>query len=383
MQGLRLICRAWRDARKFKKLPLTQRRLVVYSEDGNSWPHLGPIVETLVSEHGLPLTYLTSSIDEPILSAAPEGVTPLFIGDGHIRTWLFRSMEAEFLLMTMPDLETFHIKRSVYPVHYIYTYHSIVSTHMIYQKAAFDHFDTVFCVGPHHEREIRATEKFYGLSAKIMFHHGYPRLDTLLAEDPNNETIQNNSQIRVLIAPSWGPKGLLETTGHVLVEILLEAGLHVTVRPHPMTRNQASGMLDQLQAKFAAYPGFEFEENIASTESIRRSHLMVSDWSGAALEYAFSRERPVLFVDVPRKVNNPEWEGIGIAPIEDSIRNEIGSILSPDRFSEAPAIIQKLIEEKENYQSQIQSSREKYVYNLGSSARAAADYLAKIIAENR
>ena len=33
---------------------------------------------------------------------------------------------------------------------------------------------------------------------------------------------------------------------------------------------------------------------------------MVSDWSGVAMEFAFGLERPVLFIDVPRKTNNPE-----------------------------------------------------------------------------
>lgn len=51
---------------------------------------------------------------------------------------------------------------------------------------------------------------------------------------------------------------------------------------------------------------------------------MVSDWSDAALEYAFCRESPVLFVDVPRKVNNPAWQEIGLEPIEASIRDKIG-----------------------------------------------------------
>ena len=32
---------------------------------------------------------------------------------------------------------------------------------------------------------------------------------------------------------------------------------------------------------------------------------MVSDWSGAALEYSFGLKKPVIFLDLPKKVNNP------------------------------------------------------------------------------
>ena len=54
--------------------------------------------------------------------------------------------------------------------------------------------------------------------------------------------------------------------------------------------------------------------------------MMVSDWSGAAIEYAFALEKPVIFCDVPRKVNNPDYQEIDREPIEVSIREKIGTI---------------------------------------------------------
>ena len=83
-----------------------------------------------------------------------------------VRTILFKILKAGIMIMTMPDLEVYNIKRSIYSVHYLYVNHSMVSMHMIYRKGAFDHFDTLFCVGPHHVREIRETEKTYGLKPK-------------------------------------------------------------------------------------------------------------------------------------------------------------------------------------------------------------------------
>ncbi len=52
---------------------------------------------------------------------------------------------------------------------------------------------------------------------------------------------------------------------------------------------------------------FQLETNIATNDSFCAADLMISDWSGAALEFAFATERPGLFVDVPRKVNNPDY----------------------------------------------------------------------------
>ena len=47
--------------------------------------------------------------------------------------------------MDMPDLETYHIKRSkIHPVHYIYIFHSIFSVHSYLRKGAVDNYDTIF-----------------------------------------------------------------------------------------------------------------------------------------------------------------------------------------------------------------------------------------------
>ena len=382
MRKLQALKRAWQGMRAFTSLPPEQRSIVFYSENSGSWPHLGPIVNSLATDHNLPVTYLTSSLSDWILVDPPRGVSPYFIGDGHLRTWLFKSLEARILVMTMPDLDSFHIKRSVYPVHYVYTHHSIVSTHMIYREGAFDHFDTVFCVGPHHEREIRATEKQYNLSEKTLLQHGYPRLDTIIREATCEPTSPDDAMDRILVAPSWGPHGLLETCGEAFVGHLLETSFHVTVRPHPMSRNLNGPTLDRLRTAFAKHPNFSYEEDVTSTESLRKSDLMVSDWSGAALEYAFGRERPVLFVDVPRKVNNPHWQDIEIEPIEASIRSDIGAVLPLEHLADAPAYVRNLLDRRNEYRTRIRAMRETYVFNIGKSAKTAADYLVSIAKTN-
>ena len=48
-------------------------------------------------------------------------------------------------------------------------------------------------------------------------------------------------------------------------------------------------------------------------------------WSGIRL--CFGLDKPVLFVDVPRKINNPDYEEIEIEPFESIIRDKIGVIM--------------------------------------------------------
>ena len=58
-------------------------------------------------------------------------------------------------------------------------FNSIVSSHTIYRKGAFDHFDSIFCAGPHHIKEIKATEQLYNLNHKNLVMYGYGLLDKL------------------------------------------------------------------------------------------------------------------------------------------------------------------------------------------------------------
>ena len=85
---------------------------------------------------------------DPNLKDPPIGMNSFFIGKSSIRTIFFSTLNVDIIVMTLPDLNTFYIKRSAFPVKYIYIQHSLVSTHMTYTPQAFDNFDMIFCAGP-------------------------------------------------------------------------------------------------------------------------------------------------------------------------------------------------------------------------------------------
>jgi YidC/Oxa1 family membrane protein insertase len=374
--------RGWKELRRFQSLPSEARSIVFYAEDAGSAVHFEPILKELTQNLGRQVCYLTSGPDDPILTAGDEMIRVFYVGSGVTRTRLFLALEADVLVMTMPDLETFHIKRSrVYPVHYVYVFHSMVSTHLVYRKGAFDHFDTVLCVGPHHIKEIRATEAGYGLKAKNLIEHGYGRLDALLQE--NSPRVKKahacpHQKTRVLVAPSWGREGLLETRGCEIVKILLEAGYAVTVRPHPVTANKWPKAIKSLKDEFGDNPRFVLETDIGSGESLHNSDCLISDWSGVASEYAFAYERPVLFVDVPKKVNNPDFGDIDLEPLETAIRTQIGEVVSPDRLHIFPEKIKSLCENHHDFRERIRQVRSHTVFNIGKSGAVGAESIAGI-----
>lgn len=365
--------RDWREVRRLRALPPAARALVFYAEDGGSWPHLGPLVEELIGPLEQPVCYLTSSPHDPVLAREHPRLTALCVGDGAVRTWLFTALEAAVVVMTLPDLEQLHLKRSrAAPVHYVYVFHSLVSTHMIYRPGAFDHYDTLLCAGPHHVAELRAAEAAGGLAPRRLVEHGYGRLDTILAGREAAPAPQRGGPGRVVVAPSWGPHGLLETRGVEATRALLAAGFEVVVRPHPMTRRKAPAAIAALERAFAGEPRFALDLEIAGWATLAAADVLVSDWSGAALEFAFGLERPVVFVDVPRKVRNPGYEALGLEPLEVTIRGELGEVVAPGDAAALAAAVTRLRADAAGWRERLAAARARHVFHPGESAAVGA-----------
>ena len=108
---------------------------------------------------------------------------------------------------------------------------------------------------------------------------------------------------------------------------------------------------------------------------------MITDWSGSALEFAFGFEKPILFVDVPKKINNPEYEKIDLVPIEVSIREKIGKIISPTRLESLPKELENLILQTDKFQKQIVDIRNEMIFNIKKSKKYGAETIIKLLDE--
>jgi YidC/Oxa1 family membrane protein insertase len=372
---------AWSSLRSFNRLPRAERAIVFYAESAADWTHLGPIVEELTDVLGRTVCYVTSGKEDPVLALANPRLRTFYVGDGTTRTTFFKLLEAGVMVMTLPDLETFHLKRSVHPVHYAYVFHSMVSTHTVYRKGAFDAYDTILCVGPHHLAEIRRTEEVYGLRPKELVEHGYGRLDLILAQRGERGAPTPSGPgpaRRLVLAPSWGESSFIEAAfGPHLVDLLLTHGHEVVLRLHPMTVRHHPRLVDVLMGRFGGR-GLRIETDMREQASLHESELMISDWSGAALEYAFGLERPVLFVDTAPKLNNPEHDRIGLVGIEASLRDQIGAVVDPADLPSALPLIDALCADPDAYRERLREARERTVYNVGRSASVGAAHVARL-----
>jgi len=368
----------WKNLEKIKKLTDKGCSIVFYAENKASMNHFRLLLLELTEIRNLQVCYVTSIQDDSVFSLKNKNIFAFHIGDGVVRTKFFLTLKAKILIMDMPDLDIFHIKRSkVYPVHYIYLFHSMFSIHSYLREHAIDNYDTIFCVGKHHENEIRETEKFYKLKEKILVSYGYGRLDTLLKEKEVFQKTELPSKL-ILITPSYGSSNLLEVCGIEIIELLLKFNFKVMLRPHFKIMQDSVNLINLIKEKFSKNPNFILETGVIPTQLFHNSICLISDWSGISFEYAFTFERPVIFIDVPKKVLNPNSDNLSNKPIEISLRNQIGNVVSPNNLESILDIL-KNIPENDLNSKKIQQIRSETVFNIGESAKIGANYIVQLL----
>ncbi len=380
--GLR---KGWAGWRQYRKLPADWRNIVIYSESGQDWHYFEPLITVLNDDLKRKVTYITSDPRDTGLSRQHELFRCIYIPEGFFLTLHFNFQKADVVVMTMMDLGNFQLKRSINPVHYIYLFHSLGSTHMVDHANSYDAYDSLFCVGPHHVSELRKREQMMGLKPRNLIAYGHPRLEDLLVVAMSYQLsatqAEASSTITVLIAPTWGDQSIFNTCGDELTGLLLAAGYRVIVRPHYQTLKMTPGVIENLRAKYGAHENFEYQDRMGESDSLFRSDILICDWSAMAIEYALGLEKPVLFIDLPRRVRNPDWQALEIEPLEVAFRPLAGAIVSPQKLDEVPQKIDQLLQDQDSFRQRMQKLRAQMVFNIGNSIQVGAAEIARLADE--
>lgn len=372
MGKLLLFFKELRDFKRFRKIDKKDRDIVFYSEGSSYYGYFEGIIDYLTNKLNLKVHYVTSEADDPIFETENRNIIPFYINN--LVGFFTRLLDSKLLIMTMTDLGNFHIKRSEYGAKHIYVFHHIGSTHLVLRHGALDNYDVILCAGPHQMEEIRRAEELYRLKKKMLVKYGYYRLEKIFKESGLHEKKPSGYKAKILVAPSWGEKNIFELCGRELIRELTEGGYEVIARPHPMQWHTNAKLLEALEKEFQGMGNFILERNIPTT-TLAEADLLISDWSSVAIEYAFGTERPVLYIDVPKKVRNPNYKDFGIVPLEEKIRTRIGAVLGLKEIKNVEASIINLLENKEKFKQEILKARREYIYNFGVSSKIGAEYI--------
>lgn len=371
------------DYKRFFKI--VNKHFVIYSERSGFYKYYEALVNCLLRKSNITVHYVTNDPDDAIFELAKSNtkIKPYYIGQKKLIT-LMMKMDADIVAMTTPDLDNFYIKRSLVrkDVEYIYVPHDMMSVHMGFRKASLDHFDTIFCTGEHVAKEVRKTEEVYSLPQKTLVKFGYPLEEKLeRAYEDMDKTPHTKKEI--LIGPSWQEDNLLDSCIDTLIEQLCCEENHVTVRPHPEYVKRYPEKIKLLTEKYADIPDerLTFELDFTTNKSTYSSDLLITDWSAIAYEFCFSTKKPVLFVNTKMKVENPEWEKIGLTPSEIYLRGKVGVALEKDELEKAKNVADELMTNGEMYKEKITELLHEHLYSYGSGGEEGAKYILSRLSE--
>ncbi len=344
--------------------------IVCYAEGGEYWSTFRPLVAAL-NRLGHGVTYLTSDPADPALMHARDDFDVRYIGRGSRAHAYLNFLEAAVCISTTPGLDVLQIKRSPGVDRYVHVVHSAMDVHT-YKLFSFDYFDAVLCAGQHQVDSLRALERKRGTAAKTLALAGCLYYDEQVAMRDASPPAEPGPTAGVLVAPTWGRNGLLTRCGERLLATLLDAGLAVTVRPHPQSRSTEPQLLDALARRFDGHPNLRWDHEPDGFSSMRRASVMVSDISGAMFDFAFVFGRPVISIDY-----TPDWLGteafdLDTKALELTVLDSIGRRIAPHELPKLPGVIAEL-DTVGARGVDIASTRARMAVNFGQAGAVAAE----------
>ena len=367
------------DYRRF--LSTGGKHLVFYSESNGFYKYYAGMIDYILKNTNIVIDYITSDPEDSIFRMAEENpqIRTYFI-DMQSLIPLMMKMDADVVAMTMPDLDTYQIKRSYVrkDIEYVNLCHGIGSYNLTFRKGAVDHFDTVFLAGKHQVEEIRKQEAVYGLPTKTLLECGYPLLDDMKRDYRKNGNTEHVRK-QVLIAPSWHAGNIMESC---LTEILDQLKTHeyeIIVRPHPQYVRHHAAELEQLKSEYKDNINVEIQTDFSSSSTVFEADIIISDWSSVAYEFVFTTCKPALFINTPMKVMNPEYQKIDTVPFDIWTRTVVGDAVEMSEIASIAEKVDYLLTHREEYRAKIERVLDEYVYHLGDSSEIGADYLIKAV----
>ncbi len=363
-----------KDYKRF--FSVVNKHLVFYSESSGFYKYYKGIIEYLLENTNITIHYITSDPEDQIFILEKQNpkIRAYYIGENRLIT-LMMKLDADVVCMTMPDLDNYHIKRSYVrdDIEYIFVQHGMGSNNMGMRRGCTDHFDTVFLAGKHQREEEEQIGALYKLKERTLVDVGYPLIDEMRRQYKQSSH-KENIRKKILIAPSWQKDNIVDNCLETILDELKGKDYEIIVRPHPQEVRLKQDYMTMLKAKYETQ-GIEIQTDFSSNNPIFEADILITDWSGISWEYTFTTLHPILFINTPMKIMNPEYQKIDTVPLNILLRDKLGKSLNLDELAKTDETVRYLLSHTEEYRKQIENLAQEYLYNLDRSAEVAARYI--------
>ncbi len=279
-----------------KKSDLDTRKIpfVIYSDDKRYWSVFEPICREL-DKLGKEVLFLAASEDDPVFKQEFENIRAECIGKKNSSFFRLNYLHANIVLSTTPSLGVFQWKRSKKVDCYVHVLHAAGDVTM-YRMFGVDYYDTLLLAGEYQVRDIRALEALRNLPQKELVKVGIPYMDEMAKRLAEAGEVPAHERT-VLLAPSWGSSAIFGVYGGKIIEELLKTGYHIIVRPHPQSFSSEAALMEELMEKYPPSEQLEWNRDNDNFEVLRRSDILISDFSGVIFDFSLIYGKPVIYTD--------------------------------------------------------------------------------------
>ena len=318
------------------------------------------------------LTIVTS--DKKEFNSLKDNFAIFLIDNFLIKFFFFTFVNCKYLIMTMNDIGN-NYNRSKFCEKYIYFFHSLASTHQIYNEKAYDNYDIIFINGKYQELEIRFREKLKKLKKKTIINSGYFFLK-YLREVKKLPEIKNS----ILFAPSWNKskRNFFNSMSEDIIQKLLNLNYSVILRPHPeiIKRNEQKFIF--IKEKFSKYSKFQIdlsEDNIF----LNRCEFILTDTSTIAIEFCLLKKKPPIYFNFEKKIHNPNYKDLPYESYENNFKNKFGiNIENLNELDNLGPLIHNFLAKKDSFEIELIKFEKETLFNVDSSVDIAFKSLINI-----
>ena len=349
-----------------KKLPLA-----IFSDDKRYWTIFEPICREL-NKQGMDVVYMTASPDDPALGCPYPHVKAQFIGKDNKAYARLNFLNATILLSTTPGLDVYQWKRSKDVRYYVHIPHA-ASEITMYRMFGIDYYDAILLSGDYQIRDVRNLEALRGLPEKELVKVGIPYMDTMVERLKKVGPAPEHPRT-VLLAPSWGQSAIFQVYGGRIIDVLLKTGYHVIVRPHPQSFASEKELMDKLMAEHPETEQLEWNRDTDNFEVLRRSDILISDFSGVIFDFALVYDKPIIYTDpnFDLSLYDAWWLKTPLWTL--SALPRLGRQLTEDNMENLKELIDSCLTDAQYEQGRHSVKAETWAYD-GEGARRAASYL--------
>ncbi len=356
----------------FCSIKKEKKEFVFFSESKYYRNYYKDLITDLKLKKQKNIVLITQDIED--INYFKDSIDCYLIKNYFLLSILFKVISCKFFILTLTDIGN-HLQKSKNCKYYVYYFHALSSTHMIYTATAFKNYDIIFTNGDYQRKELEFCETNLNFEKKEIINTGYFFLD-YLSRRANLNVCEKNY---IFFAPSWNynNENLFDKYAIQIIRILIEKNFKLILRPHPEHYKRSNKTLLKINKLYGKNKNFILDKNISNLESLEKAGLLLTDNSSIVFEFLLIFKRPVMYINYRKKIHNINLKKIPIISLEEKFKKLFGKELDIHEIKKLGSECKKLLKEKSISEERIISFIDDNLSNFGNSSNFAANYLIK------